>query len=107
MSERIQEFPKTCEHCGVKFRRPRFANGVLESMNRYKKRRYCSLRCANLAQRKQLPLSHSILCQLDIEKRADNLRNLKWIARSLRLSNSQRQEVIDLLTERKIDASSL
>ena len=43
---RINEEPKPCKWCGATMRRKRF-NGVLESMNQWNRRRFCSLSCAN------------------------------------------------------------
>lgn len=37
---------KYCEHCGILLQRKVFS-GVLESMNTFLRRRYCSLTCAN------------------------------------------------------------
>lgn len=44
-----------------------------------------------------LKLSNSLLIRIPISKRNDNLKNLKWISRNIRLSNSEKQEVIDLI----------
>lgn len=43
---RVQEQPKPCETCGVLMSRKRF-NGVLEDSVTFKRRRFCSLSCAN------------------------------------------------------------
>jgi len=37
---------KYCERCGERMQRKRY-NGTLEDMTRFRKRKYCSLRCAN------------------------------------------------------------
>jgi len=39
--------PKPCETCGTHFLRKRFRNGRLEDLGVFKKRRFCSLSCAN------------------------------------------------------------
>src|SRR6516225_8700153 len=44
---RIKESPKPCKRCGIKFTRKRY-NGVLEDMSTFKRRRFCTLHCANL-----------------------------------------------------------
>lgn len=38
---------KFCERCGIKLQRKRY-NGVLEDLTTFKKRKFCSLHCANL-----------------------------------------------------------
>src|SRR5215475_6492727 len=38
---------KHCEICGSILRRKRFGSGVLEDFTAFKKRRFCSLSCAN------------------------------------------------------------
>jgi hypothetical protein len=43
---RAKEPEKSCERCGSRMRRKRF-NGRLEDMGAFKRRRYCSLHCAN------------------------------------------------------------
>jgi hypothetical protein len=40
---------RTCKRCGARFRRKRFASGRLESTTAFRKRRYCSTGCANVA----------------------------------------------------------
>jgi hypothetical protein len=43
---RKPEPTKTCEHCGVTFTR-KTTNGRLEDLGVFKRRKYCSLTCAN------------------------------------------------------------
>jgi len=43
---RVKEQEKSCERCGTPMRRSRF-NGRLEDLGVFKRRKYCSLSCAN------------------------------------------------------------
>lgn len=47
---RMEEQEKFCALCGVGFRRRTF-NGRLEDMGAFKRRKYCSLSCANTKER--------------------------------------------------------
>jgi hypothetical protein len=40
---------RTCKRCGDRFRRKRFECGRLESTTSFRKRRYCSTTCAEIA----------------------------------------------------------
>lgn len=46
MSQKITEKPKHCKRCGSEMHRKRY-RGVLEGMAAWRKRRFCSQRCAN------------------------------------------------------------
>jgi hypothetical protein len=48
MRSRINEKPKRCKWCGRQMHRKRYGQSqTLESMNVWKRRRFCSLSCAN------------------------------------------------------------
>lgn len=47
---RKQEPEKYCDHCGIRLERKVY-NGVLEDMGAFKRRKYCSLTCANSRKR--------------------------------------------------------
>jgi len=44
--QRVAEQSKPCERCGTAMQRKRF-NGVLEDLGAYRRRKFCSLSCAN------------------------------------------------------------
>lgn len=46
---------------------------------------------------RQLKLSNRVLLRVPVNKRNDNIKNLKWISRNILLSNSERQEIQDLI----------
>ena len=48
---RKAELPKSCKRCGREFRRKRYLHGRLEDLGVFKRRKYCSLSCANTRDR--------------------------------------------------------
>jgi len=49
--------------------------------------------------RDELKLSEVILFKIPEQRRMNSYSNLKWVARNIRLSNNERQEVVDLIRE--------